>query len=106
MNVPEVYSYDDHEKARIPTREMASKALVMEAINRFADDLPIGTKVKVEKIYHATRGYEPGKPRSGEVTESTYAHLVEHGAWHDPKTGKAKAPKWASANPSKHGRRG
>ena len=67
---------------------------VIKALAGIEGKLPIGTRFKIEQVYHATRGYEPGKPRTGSVVKTTYLELIAHGAWYDPKTGKAKPAKW------------
>jgi hypothetical protein len=77
------------------TKEHGSKAEVKKRLLSVSNELPIGAEVKIEKIYHPKRGYEPeAKFRSGESAEEETLRLVEHGAWYDPATGKPKEAKW------------
>lgn len=76
-------------------RDHASKAEVKKRLLSISNQLPIGAEVKIEKIYHPARGYEPNaKFRSGESAEEETLRLVEHGAFYNPATGKPKDPKW------------
>lgn len=74
--------------------EVDSPVEILKRLNTVERDLPIGSQFRIEKIYRMTRGYEPGKPRSGSVMQTTYLELLEHGHWYDPKTGKAKPARW------------
>lgn len=91
------FSMEDVDSLRVAAsgwmREVPIKAEVMHRLNQIATLVPIGSEFKIEKIYHMSRGYEPGKPRPGVVAEERI-RLVDAGAWYDPKTGKPRAPKW------------
>jgi hypothetical protein len=76
-------------------KETTSKAEVMKRLLSVSNELPIGAKVKIEKLYRATRGYEPNaKFSSGQSAEEETLRLAEHGSFYDPKTGKPKPAKW------------
>lgn len=78
-------------------REVSSKSELKKRLASISGStgLPLGTVLKIEKLYHMKRGYEPGAPfKHGDLVEVELIQLVEHSAWHDPKTGKAKPAKW------------
>ncbi len=75
-------------------RETKTKAEVKKRLLSASIRLPLGTIVSIFRVYRISRGYEPGKPRSGSEDQHEYLKLAAHGAWHDPKTGKAKPAKW------------
>ena len=76
-------------------KETTSKAEVMKRLLSVSNELPLGAEVRIEKLYHATRGYEPNaKFSSGQSAEEETLRLVEHGSFYDPKTSKARPAKW------------
>jgi len=76
-------------------QESPSKAEVKKRLLSVSNTLPIGAEVKIGKVYHPKRGYEPdAKFRSGESAEEETLRLVEHGSFYDPATGKPKEAKW------------
>jgi hypothetical protein len=82
------------------THDRASKKLVLAALDHISPGvLPLGTVVKIEKLYRMKRGYEPNAPfRHGDLAEVWTLRLKAHGTWHNPKTGKAEPAKWATIN--------
>ena len=82
-------------------REYATKAEVKKRLMSISNELPIGAEVRIEKIYHATRGFEPNaKFRSGEAAEEETLRLVEYGSFYDPATGRPRDAKWARVSRS------
>jgi len=82
-------------------REKSTKAAVLKTLAPIAHQIPVGTEIEIEKIYHMKRGYEPAAPFShGQVAEVQRMKLVDQGAWYDPKTGKARPAKWKTINRS------
>ena len=81
-------------------REYGSKAALRKTLDSLGQEsalLPAGTVLTIGKVYHPSRGYEPGAPfRSGEEAEVESIMLVKHATWYDPKTGKASPAKWAT----------
>lgn len=83
-------------------KDYGSKAAVMERLRPVANDMPLGTDVAVEKVYHMRRGYEPDALfRHGDIAEKQVYRLMEHGTWYDPQTGKPREPKWKLVSQSK-----
>ena len=79
--------------------EHGSKSACLSKLDNVA--LPIGTEIKIEKIYRMKRGFEPDAPfRSGDTAEYWTFSLKSAATWHDPKTGGAIPNKWA---PTGHG---
>lgn len=79
-------------------RDAPSKKIVLDrlaTVSSSSAGLPVGSVMKIEKLYRMTKGYEPGAPfRHGDLAEVWTLRLKAHGDWYDPKTGKAKPPKW------------
>lgn len=75
-------------------QEVSSLAELRKRLNSAVPFLPVGTEVLVERVYRMSRGYEPGKPRPGSTDREERLVLADKGAFYDPKTGKARPPKW------------
>lgn len=91
------YSGDDAYQALAKAgfyREVKSLGELKKRLASVELDLPIGTKVKISRVYRMVRGYEPDKPRSGSVDQETVYRLDAHGSFYNPKTGKPKPAKW------------
>lgn len=63
-------------------------------LERASPFLPLGMRVKIERVYRMVRGYEPGKPRSGSVDQETVLRLKRAYAGYDPKLGRARPAQW------------
>jgi len=75
--LPEGVDYDDFSDVLLSTAELSSKHSVLDEVNRRSEKrLPLGARLRVQKIYRASRGYEPGKPRSGEIVGEEWLQLV------------------------------
>lgn len=75
-------------------REVSSLARLKKSLLDAAPFVPVGTEVGTERVYRASRGYEPGKPRSGSVDREERFVLVDKGAFYDERTGKPRPPRW------------
>jgi hypothetical protein len=74
--------------------EVKTSSELKRRLESAGSHLPIGTLVRTFRIYHATRGYEPGRPRPGSIDQEKDLELVDRGSFYDPKTGRPRPPRW------------
>lgn len=75
-----------------------SRPQVFHQVNELVNTsrISIGTEIRIDKVYRAKRGYEPGKPASGSTVASYRYRLAALGSFYDPKTGRPKPPHWVT----------